>query len=116
MQTERQVERLEKVFELLGLKPRAVKCEGMTGIIEEGKEILTADAAPEVRDAMLIAAAQKVEHYEIATYGTMCTWAVMMGRPDVEKLLRQTLDEEKRTDEKLTKLAETGVNMRAVAT
>ena len=113
-QTEHQIERLEKAFELLDLRPRAKRCEGMSGIIDEGKEILHEDAAPEAKDAMMIAAAQKVEHYEIATYGTLCTWAGLLNREDIKKLLKETLDEEKRTDEKLTKLA-SEINMEAVA-
>ena len=113
-QTEHQIERLEKAFELLDLRPRAKRCEGMSGIIDEGKEILHEEAAPETKDAMMIAAAQKVEHYEIATYGTLCTWAELLNREDIKKLLKETLDEEKRTDEKLTKLA-SEINLEAVA-
>ena len=112
-ETERQIERLEETFGLLELRPRASRCEGMSGIIDEGKEILHEDASPGVRDALMIAAAQKVEHYEIATYGTLCTWAKMMERDDIEKLLQETLSEEKKTDEKLTKLA-SEVNLEAV--
>jgi ferritin-like metal-binding protein YciE len=113
-QTEHQIERLEKVFELLELKPRSSKCEAMSGLIEEGKEILEEDASPGAKDAMLIAAAQKVEHYEIASYGTLCTWAKILGRDDIERLLQETLDEEKETDEKLTLLA-SDINKEAVA-
>lgn len=104
-QTEHQIERLEKAFELLDLKPRAKRCEGMSGIIDEGKELMEEDASAEARDAMMIAAAQKVEHYEIATYGTLCTWAKILEHDEIEELLQETLDEEKETDEKLTKLA-----------
>lgn len=113
-QTERQIERLEQAFELIDLKPRASKCEAMSGLIEEGKEILEEDASPGAKDAMLIAAAQKVEHYEIASYGTLCTWAEILGLSEVEELLKETLDEEKTTDEKLTKLA-SEINREAVA-
>ena len=113
-QTERQIERLEQAFELIDLKPRASKCEAMSGLIEEGKEILEEDASPGAKDAMLIAAAQKVEHYEIATYGTLCTWAEILGLSQVKGLLQETLDEEKTTDEKLTKLA-SEINREAVA-
>ena len=77
----------------------------MAGLIEEGKEILEEDAAPGAKDAMLIAAAQKVEHYEIATYGTLCTWAKLLNFANAEKLLHETLEEEKQTDETLTRLA-----------
>jgi ferritin-like metal-binding protein YciE len=112
-ETEHQIERLENVFELLDLKPRSSHCEGMSGIIEEGKEIMEEDASPGTRDALLIAAAQKVEHYEIASYGTLCTWAKILEHTDAERLLREILEEEKQTDEKLTKLA-SEINVEAV--
>jgi ferritin-like metal-binding protein YciE len=112
-QTERQIERLEQVFELAGQKPRAKHCAGMAGLIDEGKEILQEDADPEAKDAMLIAAAQKVEHYEIASYGTLCTWAEQLGMTDAKRLLGDNLDEEKKTDEKLTRLA-SAVNREAM--
>ena len=114
VQTEHQIERLEKAFEMLDLKPRAKRCEGMSGIIEEGKEILQEEATPDAKDAMMIAAAQKIEHYEIATYGTLCTWAEILERDDIRQLLQETLDEEKQTDEKLTSLA-SSINREAVA-
>jgi ferritin-like metal-binding protein YciE len=104
-QTEGQIKRLEKAFEALDRKPRAKHCEAMEGLIAEGKEILEEDAAPEVRDAMMIAAAQKVEHYEIATYGTACAWAESLGLDEVARLLQETLEEEKETDEKLNRIA-----------
>jgi ferritin-like metal-binding protein YciE len=104
-QTEVQIERLEKAFELMDKKPRSKHCDGMEGLIAEGKKILEEDAEPEVLDAMMIAAAQKVEHYEIATYGTLCTWAEMLGLDEVAGLLKETLAEEKETDEKLNQLA-----------
>jgi ferritin-like metal-binding protein YciE len=104
-ETEGQVERLEKAFEALDLKPRGKHCQAMEGLLEEGKELLEEDAEPEVLDAMLIAAAQKVEHYEIATYGTLCTWADLLGLDEVAGLLKETLAQEKATDEKLTELA-----------
>lgn len=104
-QTERQVDRLEKAFEHLGRSPRARKCEGLAGIIEEGEELLKEDAEPTTKDALLISAAQKVEHYEIASYGAVCTWAELLGHNEIKKLLGETLDEEKKTDEKLKKLA-----------
>ncbi|QDV07969.1 hypothetical protein Poly30_35050 [Planctomycetes bacterium Poly30] len=100
-----QVEQLEKVFGLLDLKPRAKTCEAIKGLIEEGEEIIEENDAGCVRDALLIAAAQKVEHYEIATYGTMCQWAEVLDLTDVKKLIGAILDEEESTDKKLTKLA-----------
>lgn len=115
-ETEGQVDRLEQVFEMLDRAPRAKKCEAMEGLIEEGKELMEEDAEPEVMDAMLIAAAQKVEHYEIASYGTVRAWAQQLGHDKIAKLLQQTLDEEAATDEKLTKLAEQVVNQQAMRT
>lgn len=112
-QTEGQIERLEQVFKLLGLPAKAKKCDGMAGLIEEGKKIIEEDAEPSVRDAALIAAAQKVEHYEIASYGCVCTYAEMLGYEQVHDLLGQTLDEEETTDEKLSVLAETVINIEA---
>lgn len=112
-ETEGQIERLEKVFESIDLKPRAKHCDAMEGILEEGKELMEEEAEPEVMDALLIAAAQKVEHYEIATYGTLCTWADQLGLTEAKKLLGETLAEEKKTDESLSELAES-VNKAAV--
>lgn len=112
-QTEGHVERLEKIFESLGKPSRGVKCAAMEGILEEGKELLEEDADEAVLDAALIAAAQRVEHYEIAAYGTVRTLARMLGDSEAEELLQQTLDEEKQTDEKLTELAESEVNVAA---
>jgi len=112
-QTEGHVERLEKIFESLGKPSRGVKCAAMEGILEEGKELLEEDADESVMDAALIAAAQRVEHYEIAAYGTVRTLARMLGHSEAEELLQQTLDEEKQTDEKLTELAESEVNVAA---
>mgnify|MGYP001130354231 CR=1 FL=1 len=105
-QTEEHVHRVEQAFEALDRSPRASKCEAMEGLVEEGDEIIKADAEPHVKDAMLIAAAQKIEHYEIASYGTLCTWADMLGLEEVARPLKQTLAEEKQTDEKLTNIAE----------
>src|SRR4051794_8556907 len=105
-QTRGQVERLERICELLEVSPKGKKCAGMEGLIDEGKEIMEEDAEESVLDAGLIAAAQKVEHYEIASYGTARTWAEQLGLTEVAELLQQTLDEEKETDEKLTRLAE----------
>ena len=112
-QTEGQVKRLEQVFKLLGHPVKGKKCEGMAGLIEEGKKVMQEDAEPEVLDAALIAAAQKVEHYEIAAYGCLCTYAEMLGYQEAHELLGQTLDEEETTDEKLTALAESVINVEA---
>lgn len=112
-QTEGQVTRLEQVFKLLGIPVKGKKCEGMAGLIEEGKETMEQDAEPAVMDAALIAAAQKIEHYEIASYGCVATYAQMLGLEEVHELLSQTLDEEETTDEKLTALAESVINVEA---
>jgi ferritin-like metal-binding protein YciE len=111
-QTEEQVSRLEKIFEILQVSPRGKKCKGMEGVIEDGKEMMEKDAEPEVLDAGLIAAAQHVEHYEIAGYGSVKTHASLLRMKDVAKLLEQTLKEEKETDEKLTRIAE-AINIEA---
>ncbi len=113
VQTEGQVKRLEQVFKLLGHPAKGKKCEGMAGLIEEGKKVMEEDAEPEVLDAALIAAAQKVEHYEIASYGCVCTYAEMLGYDEAHELLGQNLDEEETTDERLTALAETVINVEA---
>lgn len=112
-QTKTHVERLEKVFDTLGKSARAHRCEAMAGIVEEGKSVIDEEAEPDVKDAMLIGAAQKAEHYEIATYGTLCTWAKQLGLNDALKLLLETLDEEKQTDDKLTRLAKSRKNPQA---
>lgn len=104
-ETRKQVERVEKAFEDTGKAARAKKCEAMAGLLEEGEELMHEDAEPEVKDAMLIAAAQKVEHYEIATYGTLCTWAEVLGYRTAKSELSKNLNEEKSTDEKLTGLS-----------
>ncbi|MBX3444377.1 MAG: ferritin-like domain-containing protein [Planctomyces sp.] len=113
-QTKTHVERIEKVFQILDRTPRAKTCEAMKGLLEEGSEVLEEDAEPDVKDAALIAAAQKVEHYEIATYGTLVAWARHLGLSKAETLLQKTLDEEKETDVRLTKLAESGINAAAL--
>jgi ferritin-like metal-binding protein YciE len=113
-QTKKHVERLETVFEGLGKKPKRKTCRAMEGIIEEGEEMMKQDAEPSVRDAALIAAAQRVEHYEIAGYGTVIAYAKLLQDGAVE-LLQQTLNEEKETDQKLTELAERLVNLEAAA-
>jgi ferritin-like metal-binding protein YciE len=111
--TEEQVRRLETIFDDLGQSPTGKKCKGMEGLIEEGKEILEEDADPDVRDAALIGAAQRVEHYEIAGYGTARTYAQQLGFSNHADLLQRTLDEEGETDKLLTKLAESRVNRHA---
>jgi ferritin-like metal-binding protein YciE len=112
-QTEGHIKRLEQVFEAIDKKPTRKSCVGMKGLIEEGAEIMKEDTEPEVLDAGLIAAAQKVEHYEIAAYGTAASYANMLGEGQAAGLLQETLDEEKMTDEKLTQLAENTVNVQA---
>jgi len=115
-QTKVQKERLEQIFEELGGKGRVKTCKGMQGIIEEGNELLTEDDVEEsVLDAGLISAAQRVEHYEIAGYGTVRTYAEMLGYREAADLLQQTLDEEETTDKKLTALAERLVNPEAAS-
>jgi ferritin-like metal-binding protein YciE len=109
-QTRGHVKRLEQACQQLEVTPKGKKCAAMEGLIEEGKELIEEDASPSVLDAGLIAAAQKVEHYEIASYGTVCTWANLLGFDEVASLLGETLGEEKATDEKLTTLAEATVN------
>jgi ferritin-like metal-binding protein YciE len=113
VQTEGQVARLEQAFKLLGIPAKGKKCEGMAGLLEEGKKTMAEDAEPSVLDAALIAAAQKVEHYEIAAYGCVCTYAEMLGHDEVHDLLGHNLDEEEETDQKLTALAETVINLEA---
>jgi ferritin-like metal-binding protein YciE len=113
-ETKRQVERLEQIGEALDVRLTGKKCKGMEGLIEEGKELLSEDLEDDVLDAGLIGAAQKVEHYEIAAYGTARAHAMMLGYNKAAKLLQQTLDEEAATDRKLTALAENIVNVEAV--
>lgn len=114
-QTQAQLERLDRIFAELGEKGTGKKCVGMEGLIEEGKEILEQDGDPAVIDAALITAAQKMEHYEIAAYGCVRNYADLLGYSAAAKLLQQTLDEEEAADEKLTQLAESGVNQAAMA-
>jgi ferritin-like metal-binding protein YciE len=111
--TREQLARLDGIFEKLGKRGTGKKCKGMEGILEEGKELLEKDADPDVLDAGIIAAAQHVEHYEMAGYGTVAAYAKLLGDRDAEKLLRQSLDEEKEADEKLNKLAERRINLEA---
>src|SRR5947209_8743877 len=111
--TEGHVNRLEEVFEVLGKTARGKTCKAMQGLIEEATEIMEEDAADAVLDAGIIAAAQKVEHYEIASYGTVRAWAQMCGQAEAAELLQETLDEEGEANKKLTELAETFVNLKA---
>ena len=112
-ETENQVKRLEQVFKSLDEKARAKHCHGMEGLIEEGKEMMAEDMDEDVMDAALIAAAQKIEHYEIASYGTCRTYAELLGNEEAARLLQQTLDEEGKTDKLLTQLAESSINVEA---
>jgi ferritin-like metal-binding protein YciE len=112
-QTEGQVERIERIFTELGGSPRGKKCVGMEGLIEEGNELLQEDVEPDVLDAGLIAAAQKVEHYDISGYGTARAWAQRLGYDKAARLLQETLEEESMANEKLNKIAESHVNMEA---
>jgi ferritin-like metal-binding protein YciE len=117
-QTKKQAERIEQIFndgnaDGIQGKPGGKKCVGMEGLLKEGDELLAEDAEPDVRDAGIIAAAQKVEHYEISGYGTARTFAQMLGYRQAVKLLQQTLDEEAQTDKKLTAMAESHINRQA---
>jgi ferritin-like metal-binding protein YciE len=112
-QTENQVKRLEKACSDLGISPKGKKCAGMEGLLEEGKEIMMNGSDPETMEAGMIGAAQKVEHYEIAAYGTVIAHARQLGYNSVAEILNQTLAEEKRTDEKLTEIAKNQINVQA---
>ena len=114
-ETREQAARLEKVAELLGIKPKGKTCAAMKGLIEEGSEILEEKGEPAAKDAAMIVAAQKVEHYEIAGYGAARVFATVLGEEEVASLLSETLDEEKAADEKLTGIAESTVNDEADA-
>lgn len=109
------VDRLEKIFKKLDASPKGKKCKAMEGLLEEGKDLMAEDAAPSVMDAALIAAAQRVEHYEMAGYGCVRTYARLLGYEEAADLLQETLDEEGTADKKLTDLAETIINAEAVA-
>jgi ferritin-like metal-binding protein YciE len=113
-ETEIQIERLQQVFDIFGKRAQGKTCPAIDGIIEEGQEILEEFEGAPALDAGLVAAAQAVEHYEIARYGTLVTWAGLLGLKDAIPLLMQTLEEEKMTDEALTQLGEAGVNERAM--
>jgi ferritin-like metal-binding protein YciE len=114
-QTRGHVARLEKIFGALGEDPNGAKCKGMEGLIKEGSEVIHEDVVSEEKDAGLIAAAQRVEHYEIAGYGTVATYAELLGDEQAQEILNETLEEEKETDETLTELAE-AINVEAAET
>jgi len=111
-ETEGHVARLERIFEMLDESPKGKTCEGMKGVLKEGAEMISEDAEPEVKDAGLISAAQHVEHYEMAGYGTVRTYAELLRRDDIAHILQETLQEEKGADTKLTKLAQS-INVEA---
>jgi ferritin-like metal-binding protein YciE len=113
-QTKNHITRLEQIFEALDESPKGESCNGMEGLLEEGSAVMEEDFDPETLDAGLISAAQRVEHYEIAAYGSLRTWARILGDKQAVSLLQETLDEEKETDQKLTQLAEK-VNVKAAA-
>ena len=113
VQTQRQASRLEQIFVSLGKSASRETCDAMKGLISEGDEIVDATGNPDVKDAALIGAAQRVEHYEIAGYGTARTFAQHLGHMEVARLLETTLEEEKETDQKLTQLAEQSINVKA---
>jgi len=112
-QTENHIERIEQAFEQLGLPARGKTCEGMKHLIAEGEDMISEAEDDATRDAVMIAAAQKVEHYEIAAYGTIRTWANLLGKDEVAALMEETLEEEKAADQKLTQIAEGFVNQMA---
>ena len=111
--TERHIERLDQVFGRLGLEPQEKPCEGMAGLLKEGDQLLKEAMAPSVKDAALISAAQRVEHYEMAVYGSLRTYAQLLGDIETAQILQQTLDEEGDADRKLTQLAEFSINLQA---
>jgi ferritin-like metal-binding protein YciE len=112
-ETQNQVSRLEQIFRDMGRSATSSTCYAMKGLVEEGDEMISAKGDPEVKDAALIAAAQRVEHYEIAGYGTARTFAERLGRQNAVRLLQETLNEEAATDKKLTQLAERSINAQA---
>jgi ferritin-like metal-binding protein YciE len=115
-QTKGHVERLDRVFEELGARPKGKTCEAMEGLIDEGKGLIEEDIEPTVLDAGIICAAQKVEHYEMAGYGCVRTWARQLGHETAANLLQETLDEEAHADQKLTQIAESAINLEASRT
>lgn len=112
-ETETQIGRLDKVFEILGEKATGEKCKAMEGIIRESDDMISEKANVDVMDAALVGMAQRVEHYEIASYGTLCTYAKQLGMQDVLDQLQMNLDEEKKTDQNLTFIAENKINLKA---
>jgi ferritin-like metal-binding protein YciE len=114
-QTEGHIERLEKAFEMIGKTARGKKCDAIIGIVAEGKDVIEEVDDPQTLDAGLIASGQAAEHYEIARYGTLCSWAKLIGKPQIARLLHETLEEEKQADALLTKIAERSVNQHAAA-
>ena len=112
-ETEGQIERLQKVFETIGKRPQGKTCAAMDGIVEEGEEIMEEYKDSPALDAALVAAAQAIEHYEITRYGTLAAWAKQLGNQEAERLLRETLAEEEKTDKLLTQLAEAALNTAA---
>ncbi len=114
-ETKGQVERLEQIFKDLGVSPLGKKCKAMEGLLEEGQDVMAEDAEPAVLDAALIATAQRVEHYEMAGYGCVRTFARLLGYDEAADLLQETLDEEGSTDKHLTDLAESVINAEALA-
>jgi ferritin-like metal-binding protein YciE len=115
-ETQGQIERLQEVFASIDEKVRGKHCDGIAGIIEEGKAVMEEDFDEAAMDACLIASGQRAEHYEMAAYGTLVAWAKAMGHTDAADLLQQILDEEKAADEKLSELAESGINQEAAST
>jgi ferritin-like metal-binding protein YciE len=115
-ETQRHVSRLETIFRQLGIDPKRESCEAMKGLISEGEEVVDAKGDPAIKDAALIAAAQRVEHYEISGYGTARSFALRLGHKEAADLLQQTLDEEKAADQKLNQIAESSVNVQAAQT
>ncbi len=112
-ETEGHVDNLEKIFEMLELRPRGVTCDAIEGILSEGADIMSEAEDPDARDAGMVAAAQAVEHYEMTRYGTMAAWARQLGKPEIEALLKENLEQERAADQKLSKLAEAVLNKEA---
>ena len=114
-ETEGHIKRLDKAFEMLGKQAKGKKCDAILGIIAEGKDVIDEVDDNETLDAGLVAAGQAAEHYEIARYGTLCAWAKLIGKPQIAKLLHETLEEEKKADALLSKIANRSVNQHAAA-
>ena len=114
-ETEGHVKRLEQAFEMIGKPAKGKKCDAILGIIAEGEDVIKEVDDEETLDAGLVASGQAAEHYEIARYGTLCAWAKQLGKPQIARLLHETLEEEKKADSLLTKIAERSVNKHAAA-